>query len=118
MLDQPPVGCGGAMVELIHDDVIELLGVEPAQMFRPPQGLDRREQDVSFVLGLSGVEAEPRFGPDAPERSHRLSEDFVAIGDEEHALARERIERRQPGLAKARGKDDQSGPFAFCPRSF
>jgi len=54
MVDDPPIGGGGGVVEFVDDDVIKGPRIEPGQMRISRESLDRGEDDVSLgVLFLT-----------------------------------------------------------------
>ena len=52
MVDEPPVGTGGRVVELVDDDVVEVIEREPVEVVRAPEGLNGSEEDISVRLPL------------------------------------------------------------------
>jgi hypothetical protein len=85
MVDQPPVGGGRGVVELVHHEVVELSGVEAAQMRLAAQGLHRGEEDIGLaVLLLGRIESEVRRRADAAKRLHRLAQDLFTVSHKEH----------------------------------
>ncbi len=99
------------MVELVDDHVVERVRIEASHVLAPPERLDRREQHIRLRRPVPArVVAERCIGPDRAECAHRLLEDLLAVGDEQDALDLRpvAVERAQPGLADARGEDDET----------
>ncbi|PZX36744.1 hypothetical protein LY56_03393 [Roseinatronobacter thiooxidans] len=99
------------MVEFVDADVIEGVRREAAQVADPPDGLDRGEKDVGAFVLLCAIEAaEPGLGPDPAERGHRLGQDLIPMGHEQHLGEGTAVEGGQPGLAQPCGQHDQTCP--------
>ena len=103
VVEDAAVGGGRGVVELVHDEVVEVIPRELPQVLLAAEGLDGGEEDVGvLVFGRSRVLAEAGLGPDAAEGAEGLVEDLVAVGDEEDALVLEAVEGAEPGLAVGR----------------
>lgn len=117
MVEQPAIAGGAGVVEFVHHDVIKGVRGEAAQVADPAEGLDRGEEDIDAFVLLGAVEpAEPRLGPDPAERGHRLGQDLVPVGHEQHPGEGTAVEGGKPGLAQPGRQHDQPGPVPGGPR--
>jgi hypothetical protein len=84
VIEQAPVGAGGGMVELVHDDHVEVRRRQVVGA-RPVETLDGREH-VFEALGPPAAHpqlAEGRVEQALAEGRQALREDLLAVGDEE-----------------------------------
>src|SRR5688572_19545362 len=105
MVDQSTVRRRRRVVELVDLDVVELIRVEAVQVMRTTQRLDRCEDDSRLGRLLrSRVLAEHCMRADGAVGAHRLVEDLLAVGDEQHAfrLRGYGVEGTEPRLAESR----------------
>ena len=117
VVEQPAIAGGAGVVELVHHDVVEGIRGEAAQVTDPAEGLDRGEEDVGAFILLRAVEpAEARAGPDPAEGGHRLGQDLLPMGHEQHPGKGTAVEGGEPCLAEARRQNDQPGPVPGGPR--
>src|SRR5262249_8575691 len=74
VVHQPPVGSGRGVMELVHDDVVESVRGEQAQVTRSAKGLDGGEEHIGFRgLLVATVETERGCRTDSSECSKSLS---------------------------------------------
>ena len=68
VLDELAVASGGGVVELVNNDVVESVGLEPPEVVDAAERLDRSKDHLGLgSLVLSGVETEGSGGTDSPE---------------------------------------------------
>lgn len=113
-LEEPLVACRGGVMELVDDKDVEGVGIEPLDSLGRER-LDHRE-DV-LALGDPAAAVDLAEGAVAQHRAvgrQRLSQDLLAVGDEEEREAPARrlaegavVERGDHGLAGPRRRDDE-----------
>ena len=123
VVEEGPIAGGGGVVDLVHDDVVECVGLELEQSLRPGELLDRGEDDVAGRVLVGPDEPAHVLAPEeASEGPGRLYQQLLTVGHDQgprhaaqdgpHAL---HVEGGQVGLAHAGGQDDQCAPGSSCP---
>ena len=105
------------MVEFVHHDVVKMVSGEALKVRGTVQRLDRGEQHVCFAVpGVTVVTANAGSGHNALEGFLSLEQDFLPVGNEQHAVGTQllRIKSGEVGLAQASGHDNQSTLVAVC----
>lgn len=124
-IEDPPVRCGGGVVDLVDDDVVEGLASQPGEVLGARQLGDRGEHEIRRQL--AGIAGEPAGAGGLAEGAQQppvglrgLSEELGAMGDEQEArqaaelLPQLRVvERGEPGLAEAGGEHDDGALAAL-----
>jgi len=79
MINEPPIGCRGSVVEFINHQVIEMIPEELIEVILPPQCLYGSKQHIGVpVVGAARVNAQARIRPNPAKRAHRLVKNFLA----------------------------------------
>ena len=115
---QPPIGGGGGVVELVDHDVVEVLRREPLRCAACPRVCTEAQRRSTWVSRICAhVETQPERGPDAKKGLRSLNQDLFAVGDEQHPARPHLlgVEGGQIGLAQAGGHDHQAAPVSGRP---
>jgi len=122
-LEQARVRLRRRVVELVDDDDVEVVRLEPADA-GGREALDRREHvlEAQRPVAADPAFAERRLAQRVAERRQALVEDLGAVRDEQQPVAGERsaeprvVDRGHHGLSRPGRRDDQVAPVTLVQR--